>query len=282
LSGDFAQAEGDIMVRLAVSKGPPLSETGRFLYKSVSAVLRERVDVGLYQPGARIPTVEELAAEFGVSTITVRRAIRDLSLEGRLTGRQGLGVFVTKRQRMVRLLRADTIAPIEEDMKRAGFVPSVRDLEITLATDDRDGPKKCGRRIARNYRLERVILADGEPVALDTLWLPRALGDELKTELPGNFVMSLIEAHGIPLDHIDYEFEGSTASEAQASLLNVMTGFPLLVIRYTPIGLDGELAPDFGRQQTARRNLRTRRPAGMPAHCAICRCGCSPRRSREK
>jgi len=214
------------MVRLVASKGPPLSETGRFLYKSVSTVLRERMDVGLYQPGARIPTVDELAAEFGVSTITVRRAIRDLSLEGRLTGRQGLGVFVTKRQRIVRLLRADAIAPIEEDMKRAGFAPSVRDLEITLVTDDRDGP-------------ERVILADGEPVALDTLWLPRALGDELKSELPGHFVMSLIEAHGISLDHIDYEFEGSTATEAQASLLNVMTGFPLLIIRYTPIGLDG-------------------------------------------
>src|ERR1700722_7052976 len=105
-----------------------LLETGRFLYKSVSSALRERIDTGLYEPGARIPSVSELAAEFGVSTITIRRAIGDLSLEGRLTGRQGLGVFVAKHQRMMRLLRADGIAPIEEDMRRAGFEPSVRDL----------------------------------------------------------------------------------------------------------------------------------------------------------
>jgi GntR family transcriptional regulator len=89
------------------------------------------------------------------------------------------------------------------------------------------------------YRLERVLLADGEPVALDTIWLPRSLGDALKAELPGHFVMSLIEARGIPLDHIDYQLEGATATDAQASLLNVIRGFPLLVVRYTPIGLDG-------------------------------------------
>jgi GntR family transcriptional regulator len=222
------------------SRHSSLTETGRFLYRSVSSALRQRMDAGLYKPGARIPTVGELAVEFGVSTITVRRAIRDLSLEGRLTSRQGLGVFVAKHHRMMRLLRADGIAPIEEDMRRAGFEPSVRDLEITLVVGDRDAlPKPPGRRGTASYRLERVLLADGEPVALDTLWLPRALGDALKSELPGHFVMSLIDAHGIPLDHIDYEFEGATATEAQASLLNVMTGFPLLVIRYMPIGLDG-------------------------------------------
>jgi GntR family transcriptional regulator len=228
------------MSRSATSRPVRLPETGRFLYKSVSSALRQRMDGGLYEPGGRIPTVGELATEFAVSTITVRRAIRDLALEGRLTGRQGLGVFVAKRQRMMRLLRADGIAPIEEDMRRAGFEPSVRDLNMTLVVGDRDAlPKLPGRRSTPTYRLERVLLADDEPVALDTLWLPRSLGDALKSELPGHFVMSLISAHGIPLDHIDYELEGATATDAQASLLSVMTGFPLLVIRYTPIGLDG-------------------------------------------
>ncbi|HUN48628.1 MAG TPA: GntR family transcriptional regulator [Stellaceae bacterium] len=224
-------------VRTRPSRPP---ETGRFLYKSVSSALRERMDSGSYAPGARIPTVGELAAEFGVSTITVRRAIRDLSLEGRLTGRQGLGVFVAKQQRMVRRLRASSIAPIEEDMRRAGFEPSVRDLDMSLVVGDRDpAAKPLGRGGKATYRLERVLLADGEPVALDTIWLPRSLGDALKSELPGHFVMSLIAAHGIPLDHIDYELEGANATDAQAALLNVMSGFPLLVIRYTPIGLDG-------------------------------------------
>jgi GntR family transcriptional regulator len=252
------------MSQSAPSKPSQLPEPGRFLYKSVSSALRQRMDAGLYGPGTRIPTVGEIATEFGVSTITVRRAIRDLSLEGRLTSRQGLGVFVAKHQRMTRLLRADGIVPIEEDMRRAGFEPSVRDLDMILMVGGESAlPKQPGRRRTPTYRLERILLADGEPVALDTIWLPRSLGDALKSELPGHFVMSLIDAHGIPLDHIDYEIEGTTATESQASLLNVMTGFPLLVIRYTPIGLDG--LPMLKGRTTSRADRFTYEFCARPA-----------------
>jgi GntR family transcriptional regulator len=228
------------MTNHATSTLSRLRESDRFLYRSVSRKLRHRVDCGEYQPGTRIPSVGELAKEFGVSTITVRRAIRDLSLEGHLIGRQGLGVFVASKQRIIRSLRADHIAPIEEDMRRSGVNPGIQELEMTFAHSDSDAMFE-----ARNpsvhfaYRLERILLADNEPVALDTIWLPRKLGDLLKPKLRGQFVMSLIQAHQIELDHIDYQFEGSTASEEQGSFLNVMTGFPLLVIRYTPIGKNG-------------------------------------------
>jgi len=217
-----------------------LQESDRFLYRSVSRKLRHRVDAGTYQPGTRIPSVGELAKEFGVSTITIRRAIRDLSLEGHLIGRQGLGVFVASKRRIIRALRADHIAPIEDDMRRAGVTPGIQELKMSLIHADSDatfGQTSPAIRIA--YRLERILLANNEPVALDTILLPRKLGDLLKPKLRGQFVMSLIQTHHIEPDHIDYQFEGATATEEQASLLNVVIGFPLLVIRYTPIGKNG-------------------------------------------
>ena len=73
----------------------------------------------------------------------------------------------------------------------------------------------------------------------------------------------LLDAHGIRLDHIDYELEGTTATEAQASLLNVMTGFPLLVIRYTPIGLDG--LPMLKGRTTSRADRFTYEFCARPA-----------------
>ena len=78
----------------------------QFLYRVVSQTLRERIANGPYQHGSRIPGVDELAKEFGVSTITVRRAIRDLTLEGMVIGRRGLGLFVASRPRIVRMLTA--------------------------------------------------------------------------------------------------------------------------------------------------------------------------------
>ncbi|HLI10343.1 MAG TPA: GntR family transcriptional regulator [Alphaproteobacteria bacterium] len=229
-----------MMAKRPTTGSSRLPESDRFLYRSVSRKLRHLVDAGTYGPGARLPSAGALAKEFGVSTITIRRAIRDLSLEGHLVGRQGLGVFVASKRRITRLLRADCIAPIEDDMRNAGLRPGIQELHLTLAHAGDDGAFQPGKlSLGIGYRLERILLADDEPVALDTIWLPQKLGDVLKPKLHGHFVMSLIQAHNIAFDHIDYQFEGSTATDEQAALLNVMTGFPVLAIRYAPIGKGG-------------------------------------------
>ena len=49
------------------------------LYKQMEDLLMERIASGEFQPGDRFPSVEELANEYGVSVVTVRRAIDNLS-----------------------------------------------------------------------------------------------------------------------------------------------------------------------------------------------------------
>jgi len=247
---------------------PRLSEASRFLYGSVSQALRDRLTSGAYQPGERLPTVEKLAADFGVSTITIRRAVRDLSLEGLLIGRQGLGIFAANKQRIVRRLTADHIAPIEEDMRKAGVKPGLQELEMTLIPSTSEPLLgSLARRGSAVYRLNRILLADEEPVGLDTLWLPRPLCDALKPELQDHFVMPLLQPHGIEIGHIDYRFGAATANEVQAAFLNVVTGFPLLVIHFTPIGTGG-LPLLLGRTMT-RADRFTYEFCGHPeAHLA--------------
>src|SRR5262249_31761277 len=148
--------------------------------------------------------------------------------------------FVASRQRIVRSISTESVAPFEESMRAVGIEPGIREIDMVLVPAD-DGllPASMTGPDDTVYRLQRILLADHEPVGLDTLWLPRALGDALKPRLRGHFVMSLLDADGIAVDHIDYQFEAATASETQASLLDVVTGFPLLVINFTPIGSDG-------------------------------------------
>jgi GntR family transcriptional regulator len=250
-----------------------LPDRSRFLYGSVSQAIRERVMSGQYPPGTRIPTAEELAAEFGVSTITVRRAVRDLSFEGVLVGRQGLGVYVANRQRIVRRLTPDRIPPIEVDMRRAGVEPGIQELQFALVEVDA-GSQVLGGPDADGlvYRLDRVLLADGEPVGLDTLWLPRSLGETLRPEIQGHFVMPLLTQFGIGFDHIDYSFEAATATGTQASLLGTSTGFPLLVIGFTPIGPSG--VPVLVGHTVTRADRFTYEFCGRPgAHSAAARDG---------
>jgi GntR family transcriptional regulator, transcriptional repressor for pyruvate dehydrogenase complex len=68
------------------------------LTDAVIGELISRMNNGVYAPGQKLPTEQELCSEFGVSRTVVRESVASLRLGGRLTSRQGLGVFVTERE----------------------------------------------------------------------------------------------------------------------------------------------------------------------------------------
>src|SRR5262249_49153151 len=106
-----------------------------------------------------------------------------------------------------------------------------------------------------------------EPVGIDTLWLPRRLGEMIKAELKGRFVMPMLEQFGQQVDHIDYRFEAATATGSQSALLKVTTGFPLLVIHFTPISSNG--LPILAGPTTTRADRITYEFCGKPTAHSI-------------
>ena len=65
------------------------------MYLKVAATIKNRIHSYAYQRGEWIPASKDLAQEFGVSTITIRKAVERLIQEGYLTARQGAGTRVT-------------------------------------------------------------------------------------------------------------------------------------------------------------------------------------------
>lgn len=65
------------------------------LYLKVAATIQSRIHSGIYQRGEWIPAAKDLALEFGVSSITIRKAVERLIQEGYLAARQGAGTRVT-------------------------------------------------------------------------------------------------------------------------------------------------------------------------------------------
>jgi GntR family transcriptional regulator len=216
--------------------------SARFLFQAVADVLRERIRTRRYPPGSKIPSFAELAAEFDVSTITVRHAIRELSLEGMLAGRQGLGVFVAQKPRIVRRLAIDGVVPIEQNMLQSGVHASLLDRGVrTVPVCDRPFLAELGRGRKNLVRLDRILLADSEPVGIDILWLTGSLARKFKDILHGHFLMSQLESRGIGVKRLTYQVQAATATEDQAALLGVVSGFPLLVIRFFPIDQQGNV-----------------------------------------
>ena len=78
------------------------------LYQQIKSLLVTGLETGQWQPGQPIPSETELAARFGVSQGTVRKAIDEMAAENLLVRRQGKGTFVAthaEAQTQYRFLR---------------------------------------------------------------------------------------------------------------------------------------------------------------------------------
>src|ERR671935_2659212 len=116
------------------------------------------------QVGEAIPAERRLSRELGVSRLTLRAALDDLVREGYLVRRHGSGTFVSEPKIAQRL----TLTSFSEDMRRRGMVPDSRTIGLENV---HAGPQVArALRISpseRVYRIRRLRLADGEPMALE-------------------------------------------------------------------------------------------------------------------
>ena len=83
---------------------------GRPLYQQVREYILQRIDDGRLLPGMRIESESELVSVLNVSRMTVNRALRELTAEGRLLRRQGRGTFVAVVKPQAALLEITSIA----------------------------------------------------------------------------------------------------------------------------------------------------------------------------
>ena len=204
-----------------------------FAYRQVADELRRRIQSGEYKRGETIPSEGALVAEFGVSSITIRRAVRDLMFEGLLHGRWGRGVFVSDTRKIVRVLAADARVSLGDEIRRAGLVPGIVELDWSRHPASRDIARQLGIRPGTSlFRHEKLILADEQPVILDTIYLRRALAERLRDRLREEVLFKVLGDSGIAVGHAQFRFEGTAATPEQAEHLNLRPHFPIVVTRY--------------------------------------------------
>lgn len=67
-------------------------------YRKIMREIRERIATGVYAPGDKLPSTDELAKEYVTSAPTVRKAIGLLAEAGEIEGQAGVGVYVAQKQ----------------------------------------------------------------------------------------------------------------------------------------------------------------------------------------
>ena len=180
-------------------------------------------------PDAAIPSERELMATYDVSRATVRKAIESLIGDGLLQRIHGKGTFVARPRLETRL----HLASFSQDMRRRGLTPST----VLLGIEADRPPTEVAAALALSdeglaWRVDRVRLADGQPIALENGWYPQPLLPGLdRRDLSGSLYQVFEEAYGLVIDSAEQTLWGESADATTARRLDAPLHTPLLVFR---------------------------------------------------
>ncbi len=139
------------------------------LYQQLQRGLRQAIERKLLAPDDALPPERDLAEEFAVSRITVRKALDGLVSEGLLTRRQGSGTFVAGRVEK----NFSKLTSFTEDMIARGRIPKSTWLRKSQGTVTPEESLTMGLSPGTPvYRFHRLRFADDAPMALEYCTVP--------------------------------------------------------------------------------------------------------------
>ncbi len=186
--------------------------------------------------GDPVPPERDLATRFGVARETVRQALRELLVEGRIR-RQGRGTVVSRPKLTQPLsLRSYTEGAISLGRTPGRILVAWEDVAADAATAT-DLEVEPGTEV---MHLERVLLADGERVGLESTYLPLHRFAALRgTYDPTTSLYAAIRATGVELAGARERIETVLAAPREAGLLECTTALPMLLLHRRSVDADG-------------------------------------------
>lgn len=186
--------------------------------------------------GDAVPAERALSEQFSVSRETVRQALHDLLVEGRIE-RRGRGTVVSAPK----LVQPLSLQSYTEGAKKQGRVPSRIPVVFEhVVGDDQtcDGLEVPRRSVVMH--LERILLADGQRLGLESTYLPVArFGDFLTTFDAGTSLYAAIRATGVTFAVAEERIETVLAGPREAELLDTTTSMPMLLMHRRSLDTDG-------------------------------------------
>ncbi|MDO5625766.1 MAG: histidine utilization repressor [Pseudomonadota bacterium] len=197
-------------------------------YARVKQHLLTGMASGRWAEGDRLPSEHELVAEFGLSRMTVNRALRELVAEGHVRRVAGVGSFVAEKKPQSTLLR---IASIASDIRARGHTHQcdMHTAEGTALTPE--AAQALGLPVgARGFHTLCLHRENGVPVQLEDRWVnprcaPQFLGQDFARTTPGDYLMQ-----SVPYDEIEHLVDAVLPTPAQAQLLAMPEGEPCLLL----------------------------------------------------
>jgi GntR family transcriptional regulator len=209
---------------------PAQFSRGTSLHRQLFLVLREEISRGLFGKTGALPKEEALGERFGVSRVTVRRALADLAAQGLVESRHGRGTFV--RGDRVSVARPKPTLGLIDSLRQAASDTQVQVLLVEQSEPPADVIAMLqlapGVRAVHALRLRRV---GDTPVMLSDAWVPVPLGKKVTAAaLRKQALYEILLAQGVKFGRVIQEITADISDPDRARLLHTEVGVPLLKV----------------------------------------------------
>lgn len=207
------------------------------LYVQIVEDLLEKIKQDTWKEGDLLPSEHDLQIEYGVSRSTIRQALEMIEREGIIERRRGVGTIVRHERIKPEIMK---LTSFSEDMITRGLSPGSKTLDVDFLVPPSRAREGLG--IATKEKvwcIKRLRLADNVPVGIHTLYIPPDLQfAPRELQEMESYYQLLLELHSLKPAHAVETLTASMANEADASLLQISEGDPLLEIWRTTYSED--------------------------------------------
>lgn len=205
-------------------------------YQRIKNYLLSEIQAGQWKEGDAIPSEPMLARQFGVSRMTVNRAVRELTDEQILSRIQGSGTYVAQQKYQATLIAIKSIA---DEVRARGHQHSsqLRLLERCVAQET----LTVQFQVAAGHELFHSIIVhydNKRPIQVEDRWVNPAVAPDymqldFSVSTPNEYLMV-----AAPLQGVSYSIEAVDAPEEIATMLQIPTAGPCLVLNRKTLSQD--------------------------------------------
>lgn len=201
------------------------------IYHQLKMVIQERIKSGEYGVDTNLPSEREFCEKYSISRMTVRQALSDLVKEGLLYRQRGKGTFVSS-PKIEQVL--SNLTSFTEDMLSRNIKPGVRMVELKKIEATASISKLLD--VLENtplFEIIRVRLADDEPMAIETVYIPVHYYPRLSAEevAHGSLYNVLRIKANLMIHEAVQSIEADLAGQYEAELLHIKPKSPVILMK---------------------------------------------------
>ena len=213
-------------------------------YEAVVDSVKRKISDGTYPPSTQLPTIPQLCLQYGVSKITIKKAMDELERQGYVTRQRGSGTYAKRQMdgsEFTRWDEDDRIRGTKREYEMRGIKVTSVVYDFSVVTPSEQVARYLELDDGFVYKICRRRDLDGRPCSIEYTYMPIDLIPNLKRANVEDSIYGYINDElGLTIGSAHSIFRAVNPTEREQEWLGVGPGYPLFEVEQVAYLANGE------------------------------------------